>query len=336
MRTRLVSGLAGLLGAVALAAPLAAAPDAADIDYSAERAAIGQFQTLDQKLQNVGWKLVRGNVDFCSERVQSVGLQLQDLRSYGEPLIARNALSLGGDFAVQTAARGSPAALSGAFRTNREISGIGALDPTAWPAGERMHWERLEFVHDYIDMELERAGQITVRFPLGEDVTLRSVPVCAARFALIGNADLARGGRGRVSIGAYFPGFAYEEEVFAGVVAHELAHSLLGHSVWLDENQRKRRNVRRTEREADRLMPWLMANAGYDPAAAARFMTRWGKAHDGGLFRARTHDGWDERVEFIEAELPQIRALIASEGKADWSLHFRRDIKPKNKQPATD
>ncbi len=129
-------------------------------------------------------------------------------------------------------------------------------------------------------------------------------------------------------IGARFPGFTYEEDIFAGVVAHELAHNLLGHTIWLDRNKRKRRNVRLTEREADRLMPWLLANAGYDPAAAYRFMTKWGKDHDLGIFRARTHDGWDERAEFIAAELPIISGLMASDGQADWSVYFRREIDP--------
>ena len=91
---------------------------------------------------------------------------------------------------------------------------------------------------------------------------------------------------------------------------------------------RKRRAVRLTEREADRLMPWLLANAGYDPGAAHRFMVRWGKKHDPGVFRKRTHDGWDERAEFIAAEIPLVERLLKSEGHADWSRHFWREIDP--------
>ena len=98
----------GLLAGVLLfAAPLAAQP-ASPIDYAAERAAIGRFQDADQRLQDVGWQLARGNVGFCPKVVPSIGLQLQDMASYGAPQIARAALGLTGDFAVQTAARGSP------------------------------------------------------------------------------------------------------------------------------------------------------------------------------------------------------------------------------------
>ena len=112
----------------------------------------------------------------------------------------------------------------------------------------------------------------------------------------------------------------------AAAIAHELAHNVLQHRAWLDANGRKRSNVRLIEREADRLMPWLLANAGYDPAAAARFMERWGPVHDGGIFRARTHDGWDERVEFIAAEVDKIRELSSNGTAADWSSRFEREI----------
>jgi hypothetical protein len=153
------------LGAAALllAAPLMAQTAPAAIDYTAERAAIGRFQDADQRLQDVGWQLARGNVGFCPKVVASIGLQLQDMASYGAPQIARTALGLTQDFAVQT---------------------------------------------------------------------------------------------------------------------------------------------------------------------AARFWERWGKKHDAGLLMVRNHDGWDERVEFVSAEVPLVTGLMAREGRADWRVHFRREITP--------
>lgn len=303
-------------------------PALAEIDLERERAAIALFQRIDQRLQDVGWKLIRGNAPFCDETALSVGLQVQDAVSYGRPDIARSALGLAGDFAVQTAARGSPAALSGAFTANREIAAIAALDPNRWPSGEALHWERLARLHDTIDETLARAHRISIAFADGGRAELEPVAVCATRFELLSEGEDAAATGRRVVIGAGFPGFAYPEPIFAGAIAHELAHNVLGHGEWLDRHGRKRRHVRLTEREADRLMPWLMANAGYDPSAAQRFMQRWGKAHDGGLFRKRTHDGWDERAEFIAAEIPLVERLIAAEGKADWRAHFRREIDP--------
>lgn len=314
--------------ALLLAAPLAAEGDAPPIDYAAEQAAIAHYQNADQRLQDVGWQLARGNVGFCPKVVPSVGLQLQDMASYGAPAIARAALGLKGDFAVQIAARGSPAGLSGAFARNREITALERLDPNTWPAGAAMNWQRLVWAHDHVEATLAEHGGITVGFTDGSEARLQPVEVCASRFELMGEGRKAVADGARVVIGIDFPAFAYDEPVFAGVVAHELAHNVLEHDAWLDRNGRSRRNVRRTEREADRLMPWLMANAGYNPTAAATFMEQWGSKHDAGFLMWRKHDSWDERAEFISAELPLIADLMAREGRADWRAHFRREIDP--------
>jgi hypothetical protein len=326
---RAIAAGAWLTGcAVLLAGPLAAEGDGPRVDYAAERAAIGRYQSADQRLQDVGWQLARGNVGFCPKVVPSIGLQLQDMASYGAPAIARKALGLTGDFAVQTAARGSPTALSGAFARNREIAALERFDPNTWPAGAAMNWQRLVWAHDHVEAMLTEHGGITVGFTDGGEARLQPLEVCATRFELMGEGRKAVADGTRVVIGIDFPAFAYDEPVFAGVVAHELAHNVLEHDAWLDRNGRSRRNVRRTEREADRLMPWLMANAGYDPAAAATFMEQWGSKHDAGFLMVRKHDGWDERAEFIAAELPLIAELMAREGRADWRTHFRREIDP--------
>lgn len=318
-----------LAGALLLAAPLAAQSPAPAIDYAAEKAAIGRYQDADQRLQDVGWRLARGNVGFCPKVVPSVGLQLQDMASYGAPAIARKALGLTRDFAVQTAAHGSPAALAGGVTRNREIVRLERLDPNVWPAGKAMDWQRLVWAHDHVEAMLAEHGGIALGFADGGEVRLRPVDVCASRFELMGEGDKAVADGARVVIGIDFPAFAYpEDDVFAALVAHEFAHNVLEHDAWLDRVGRSRRHVRRAEREADRLIPWLLANAGYDPQAGVTFMTRWGRKHDAGWLMIREHDGWDERAEFIAAELPQIAALMAREGRADWRTHFERAIDP--------
>lgn len=322
---------APVLGAIAALAQPALAKDPINwdrIDLTAERKAIEDFQTYDQLLQDVGWKLVRANAEFCDRVIASTGLQMQDMESYGSPQIARRALGLSGDFAVQTAAKGSPADLSGSFPRNREVFGIDGINPNDWESQGPFDWQRLARVHDLIDASVEGYGAITVSFKDNYTSVIASVRVCATRFELMSEGEKAVADGSRVVIGIEFPAFRYERDEFAALVAHELAHNLLGHTAWLDRNKRQRRNIRRTEREADRLMPWLLANAGYDPMAGKRFFEKWGPGNDGGLFRNRSHDGWDERAEFVEAEIAQIKALMDSNGKADWRTHFRREIDP--------
>ncbi|WP_234036160.1 hypothetical protein [Porphyrobacter sp. YT40] len=317
--------LAALLALTGAGAPVTAQP----IDYAAERAAIGRYQDADQRLQDVGWQLAAANAPYCPRVVPGIGLQLQDMASYGVPAIARAALGLTRDFAVQTAARGSPAARAGVFTRNREIVRLERFDPNHWPAGSAMDWQRLVKAHDHVEAMLTEHGGITIGFADGAEARVQPVPVCATRFELMGEGRKAVADGSRVVIGMGFPAFDYpEEEVFAALVAHELAHNVLGHDAWLDRNGRSARNVRRIEREADRLVPWLLANAGYDPAAAVTFMTRWGSAHDAGLKLRRTHEGWDERAEAMAAELPAVRAWLTAEGQADWAQQFRREINP--------
>lgn len=319
----LLAGLAGLI-----VAPLSAAPDPARVNYAAEAAAIGQFQNHDQRLQDIGWQLVRGNAGFCSQVVASIGLQLQDMASYGRPDIARTALQLKGDFAVQTVAKGLPADLAGGFIRNREVVRLAQLNPNEWPAGRRMDWHRVAWAHDHIDALLSEHAGIEVGFADGAAIKVQPIKVCASRFELMGEGTAAVADGNRVVIGMDFPAFAYDDAMFASLVAHELAHNLLGHAAWLDRNKRTWGNVRHTEREADRLIPWLLANAGYEPQAAVRFMSEWGPRHTVKILRAPTHDGWAKRLRAIEGELPLIVEVTAREGRADWSRHFRREIDP--------
>ncbi len=310
--------------ALLLAAPLQAATTP-PTDPGTMRAAMDAFQVADQRLQDVGWQLARGNAAFCSRVVPSIGLQLTDMAGYADPAAARAALQLKRDFAVGTAARGSPAALSGAFTPGREVVRLERLDPNNLPAEGRSDWQRLARAHQHTEAMLTEHAGITIGFGDGTEAQLAPTEVCATRFELMGDSRAALADGERVVIGQFFPALRYEEPLLAALVAHELAHNILGHAAWLDAKGRSRKHVRLTEREADRLMPWLLANAGYDPAAAVAFMTRRGTEHDGGARLSRQHDGWDERAKVVAAELPLIAALQARGVPADWPRHFRRE-----------
>lgn len=282
---------------------------------------------VDQKVQDIGWKLVTGNAAYCEGAVQAVGLQLQDMASYGDPAGVRALFGLGNDFAVLTAARGSPAEAAG-LSTNDEVLAIDGTRLSDWPTKPKSDWRRAVRAHDLIDRRLAETGAVTLALEQGGEVRLEAVPACPSRFEMGGDGKRAMAEGTRVIIEREFPGLAYVEDELAAAIAHELAHNLLRHRAWLDANGRKQRNIRLTEREADRLMPWLLANAGYDPSAAKRFMERWGPRHSGGLFRKRSHDGWDERSEFIDAELAEVQQARSGSGSADWKTHFRREIEP--------
>lgn len=316
---RLAIALA-ILFSLIQAAPLTAQEDM--------RAALQALQQDDRRLQSVGWQLAKGNAAFCEDAAPGIGLLLQDMAGYGKPDRLRAAAGISGDIAVQAVARSSPAETAG-LRSNAEILAIEGFRTSGLPRAGEQSWQRLTGLHARIDAALAD-GTITLawRDSEGAEVVrnIAGVPVCRTRFELLDEGEKAAADGTRVVIGREFAGMSYAEEEFAAALAHELAHNVLGHRAWLEKVGRAQSNVRLTEREADRLMPWLLANAGYDPESALRFMQRWGPRHGGGLFRKRTHDGWDERAEFIRAELPAIRAAMARDGAADWSRLFRRQI----------
>ncbi|MBV7265511.1 hypothetical protein [Erythrobacter ani] len=312
-----------LVGALSASALSAQAPD--EIELAEEIAAIERFQTIDQKLQDIGWRLVTANAAYCADAVPAIGLQLQDAAGYRSPETARAALGIDGDFAVQTAARGSPAAMTGAFRRNREITRIAGSNPNAWSAEARLDWRRLVRAHDSIRQHLVSNPDITFEFADGSAVDIRPVTACASRFELTGDGDTALADGERVVIGTRFGGLAYPKDQLAGAIAHELAHNLLQHKAWLDRHGRSRRNVRATEREADRLMPWLLANAGYNPEAAVRFFERFRPSSGAVLFLRGSHEKWSKRAEHVRGEFAGIAAVRDSAGKSDWSQHFERE-----------
>ncbi len=316
---RALAALAGLAFALTTA-PLRA-------DVGEDRAALVELQREDLRLQAIGWTLATGNAPFC-EAAPAIGLLLQDMASFDAPDRMRTAAGIGGDIAVQAVVPGSPAARAG-LAANDEIVSIGAHAMADLPAAKPGTWQRLTGLNDLLEHTLDRDGSVQVawRDADGEahGAAIAGVPACRSRFELVDGGGKAVADGQRVLIGREFAGTDYADELFAAAVAHELAHNLLRHRAWLNSVGRKQKNIRVTEREADRLMPWLLANAGYDPAAAARFFRRWGPGHGGWIFRARTHDGWDERADFVRVELPQVEALMASEGAADWRTHFRRE-----------
>ena len=310
-----------LLAALLVASPaVAAAPDRA----------LTELQARDQQLFAIGWKLAHANAPFCEASAPSLGLSVLDAGGFGNPEAVRRQLGLSGDLAVGAVAPGSPAALAGVSPGDTLVALNGTPFDQRFPRAKPA-WQRLIDVTAALDTAaiVGPVALTLLRPGLPErTVTLSGTSACPSRFEVLDSGGKAAAEGTRVIFGRSFPGFTYPEPEFAAAVAHELAHNLLRHRATLDARGRSLGNVRLTEREADRLMPWLLANVGYDPEAALRFMERWGPRHGGGLFRKRTHEGWDERADAIRAEVAKARALMASEGKADWKRFFERETLP--------
>jgi hypothetical protein len=331
-KRRAISAVSTLLVAVtaALATTSGGAPLGAQVPAGSERAPVPleNFQSQEDRLFQVGYRLATANAAYCRSPVRVTGLLIHDAYSYGNPEAVRLLFGLAGDIGVQSVAPGSPAARAGLAQNDTILAIDGTPVATGWQKAEE-RWKRVFAIRDAIDASAEKGTvELTWSHSGGDPETARLEPVdaCPTRLELINSKDSAAADGERVLVGENFPGFAYEEAAFAAAIAHEMAHNIFRHPQTFEVTGWKRSLVRLSERDADRLMPWLLQNAGYDPRAAVRFMQTWGPRHGGWIFRKRTHDGWDERVEFIEAEITRIEQFVDPNGMADWRTHFTSEL----------
>lgn len=291
------------------------------------------FQARERQLFETGSRLAEANAPFCETVAPAAGFLLHDAAAYGEPEGVRRVLRLQGDIAVQAVAPGSGADAAG-LRADDTILAIEGRDVAAtWPP-TTPGWQRAETLRSIIAAALTK-GPLTVTAAsqggAPRTVTVAARPACASRFEVLDRSDDAWADGERVAMGQDWPAFVYDADAFAASVAHELAHNIRHHVQKLETVGRRQRLVRISERDADRMIPWLLWNAGYDPHGAVRWMSQWGTRYTF-LNRKRTHDAWDERVAAIEAEIATLNTLIAQHGwqrgEADWKRHFRPEFEP--------
>ena len=312
----MIARAALLAAAVALAPPAVAA--ASDL-----RAQLKELATLDTRVQTAGWRLARGNAVYCREVAPGIGLQLFDAASYSNPEAVRETLALRADIAVGAVATDGPAARAG-LAAHAPLSAVAGQPTVSLPGAKPDDYARLAGLHDRLDAELRQSGRASFALVDGASLEFAGEPACVTRFEMLTKGSRAAADGKRVVIGRKLVE-ELPDELLAAALAHELAHNLLGHRERLNATGRSWGKVKATEREADRLMPWLLANAGYDPRAAVRFFAVWGPKHDLGLFATPDHDGWKARVKRVTAEIGVMRAAQARRGgAADWSRDFRR------------
>ena len=313
--------------AAALVLSLAAVPAAAADDLREELLAL---QRDDTRLQAIAWRIAKSNASLCPDPHAAVGLLALDARSFRDPAAVRTALGLAGELAIGAVAKGSPAELGG-VKAGDELLAIEGIDLAALPYVPANSFARQVALTSRIDGQMAEHGALalTLRTPGSVNtrhVALNGEQVCRSSFELLTGGDQAAADGTRVVISRRFLAGAPSDDEAAFVIGHELAHNILRHRALLDKLGRTPENYRQTERAADRLGLWLMANAGYDTATAATFMQRWAKRRGPILFPGTTHDGWKTRQRTIAAELAVMGAVPAKpEAPArDWRPYFPR------------
>lgn len=280
------------------------------------------WAAIEARVATIGFRLTTANAAWCPARQPQFGWIWGDPRLYdadrrSEALAAYHATDRDAPFVAGIAST-SPAAVAGMHVGTAVIGMQGAVVPNGQGNHPFARITALEI----------RLAALSTKTPLaldiGEGRTIRITPTpgCVSDFRVEPSEKPGAVADGRMVLVNYgLAQFAASDDELAAAIAHELAHNILRHRARLDaagvdrglgkQFGRNARLFRQTEIEADRLSVWLLAGAGYDPAAAGRFWTRFGQRKGRPLFQAGTHPGWRDRVASLEAEAAAIVAARA-------------------------
>jgi hypothetical protein len=312
--------LAALLIGLAMAAAAPARADPLGDSLAAMR-------SVDERVAQIGHRLAVAGRDLCADRRWLPGFAAHDVSQYGGDYRAAaiRAFGLTARPAVLALADGGPAERAGLRRDDVLLSLDGeAIQPFADDDRAGGSFERMERILDAIErafadgraeLVVERGGEVL-------RLVVEAEQGCASRFQLIPSRRVNALADGRyVQVTTAIVEQVEDDAELAAILAHELAHNVLRHRARLDAAGvargffgnfgRNARLIRETETEADRLSVYLLDRAGFDPEAAVRFWTRFGRR---GLnfLGSPTHPNWRRRVALFEAEIAAIRAARAA------------------------
>lgn len=269
----------------------------------------------EARLAAVSYRLTTAGAGWCPVTAPQPGWLLNDPRRFdaGAWPAAKLFYGVEGDGPFITAiAPNSPAARAGLRRGMRIVAINGEISPDLGDAPPI----RIDVIGEQL-LNADPKAAFTVTDGHGQTYRLDPAPGCASSFRLEDEGRPAVANGKLVRVRYSLAQSIADDDALAAVVAHELAHNILRHRARIAEasarqgsgSDRPARLVRQTELEADRLSVWLMADAGYDPAAAIRF---W-QEHDGPLIRAATHPPRKQRIAAIRAEMAVMAAARAAD-----------------------
>jgi len=293
----------------------------------------------DYRVAAIAYRLGRSGVRFCSGIYPLTGLLLHHLAEYdpaGRKMMAE-AYQLQRGPGVLAVLDGTPASAAGLHAGDvlLSINGQSFQSPLQIAAeADRKKWRRAVIATESrIESELRKGPALLQVLRDGRQirVTLGSVPACPTRVRLARSSQInAFANDGYAIMTVAMMNFTRNDDELALVLAHELAHNILGHPEQLREQKvptggffrsfgKNASRVLATEEEADRLGIKLLWAAGYDVGAAIPFWRRLHAAFDKGPQLFRTHPDILKRERLIHETLAELGATGQTRVRSDQS-----------------
>ncbi|MDT0576982.1 M48 family metallopeptidase [Croceicoccus sp. F390] len=299
-----------LLVAPASASPILTTPD---IATNREQQALQGIAMLDQRIATLAYRLATGSSASCSTRTFLPGFAIHHLSQYRGKYraAAQQLFGLAADPVVLSVAADSSAQRAGLRSGDRVLAVDGqsllpfASDSQSEAIGSA---ELVEEMEGRLDTAFAD-GEVSMTIARGDAVL--TIPVmaqagCSSRVYLNPSAKLnAYADGSNIIVTTAISTIVRDDSELAAVLAHELAHNILGHPARLDAIGRSGKQVRQTEIEADRLSVHLLYRAGFDPAAAVRLWSHVGPRNRK-LFPSHDHPDWRRRIAIITDEIARL------------------------------
>jgi len=254
------------------------------------------------RLERIGHRLAAANAGLCARPEMMTGLTLHDAGAYAPGARAR--LGLANGFGILRLLPGSTAERAG-LRDGDEIVALDGSDLAGFAPeliAARASPSRGERFAERLSATL-RAGPARLAVRRGAallTVTLEGERGCGGSVLAVPGRQVNAWADGRyVAVTAHMLRYAADDRELAFVVAHEMAHNILGHTA-----PGASVRGRAAEEEADTLAVELLARAGMDLAAPERFLRRSARLQ--GLSLNLGHPGNRRRIAIVNAAIARI------------------------------
>lgn len=285
-------------------------------------AELRELQSADQRVADIAWRLLSNAEDLCPAQGAVSGISLHSLAQYTPAArdTARAAFGFYNTYpSILSAAEASPAAQAGLLPDDAVIAVNGKDLGTESAGSTSASYDQVDTAMRILeDLPAGTAASIAIRRQ-GIPLVVELVPAkaCKSRVELVPGPTVNGSANGTVAqVSGGLAAWTRGDDELALVIAHEIAHNILGHQAEIKRTGittglfgglgRSGKRLREMEREADRLGTWLAARAGFDYRIAPAFWERLGKQAGIASALATTHPTPASRRQSLEAVISEI------------------------------